>query len=574
MPIPELDGVELLALGEPTHGEAGFLRARNELLAALVERGFRSIALETDRIRALAVDDHVRGPDVSLDVSTGEVVAVGFSHGFGALPANRDLVEWLRDHNAARPDDEQVSFHGFDAPMETTSAPSPAAYLSHLHGYLIDHLGPDGFRHGRADLAALAGAELRWSDPAAVLDPAASVGATPGANALRAIADDLLTTLYAAVPRLVAASSVAAWRRAEAHGRAALGLLRYHAQAAEPLPQAERLARLLGVRDALMAENLLDVRAAERDRGPTLVFAHNLHLQRRPSTMRMAGRDLTWAGAGSIVATLLGARFRVVTGSLGAATVTPLAAPAPDTFEGALGAAFPAGGFVDRHQLDDVLSSGRLRARSDVTPGQGYFPLDEETLRSCDAVYHVPSGAPAEPFGPAALAERIAALPGAEVQQADEASGAPRLSWGDYFCFIGDERMHPFATIVGNDVPGFDEASRLDRPGAHRLNLHVGLAEFRRLFGFSPEGLEELRASIDFARADLVLPHPAYAAQGWVSVVNPGPASQPEVDRLIALAHERALDRRARREASGREASRREGPAGRGNPGDSAGPPR
>lgn len=151
------------------------------------------------------------------------------------------------------------------------------------------------------------------------------------------------------------------------------------------------------------------------------------------------------------------------------------------------------------------------------------------------------------PLGPAALAERIAALPDVAVMQADEASGAPRLSWGDYFCFLGAERMHPFATIVGNDVPGFDEGSRLDRPGAHRLNLRVGRAEFERLLGFPPGELEDHRALIDFARADVVLPHPTYAAQGWVSVVSPGPAALPEVERLIALAHEHAVTRRSRR---------------------------
>ena len=153
--------------------------------------------------------------------------------------------------------------------------------------------------------------------------------------------------------------------------------------------------------------------------------------------------------------------------------------------------------------------------------------------------------------GPAALAARIAGLPDVAVMQADEASGAPELSWGDYFCFLGSERMHPFATIVGNDVPGFDEASRLARPGAHRLNLHVGRAEFERLLGFPPGEVEERRPHLDLARPDVVLPHPTYSAQSWVSVVDPGPASHPEVDRLFALAHGHAVERRARRERAG-----------------------
>jgi hypothetical protein len=39
------------------------------------------------------------------------------------------------------------------------------------------------------------------------------------------------------------------------------------------------------------------------------------------------------------------------------------------------------------------------------------------------------------------------------------------------------------------------------------------------------------------------MPHPAYAVQGWVSVVNPGPATADEVTRLVALARSRSAGR-------------------------------
>jgi hypothetical protein len=114
-----------------------------------------------------------------------------------------------------------------------SSAPSPRRYLKHLHGYLVEHLGPDSFPHSREDLEHPLGDDQRWSDPAAVMDAEKSIGASSEAAALRVIADDLSTALYAHAPRLVAASSIADWHRAEVHGSATLGLLRYHAQAAE-----------------------------------------------------------------------------------------------------------------------------------------------------------------------------------------------------------------------------------------------------------------------------------------------------------------------------------------------------
>jgi erythromycin esterase-like protein len=122
---------EVLALGEPTHGEPAFSDVRNEMLAALVDQGFRSIVLESDAVAALVVDRYVRGGGQDLDT----VLTTGFSHRLPEVPANRALVAWLRSHNETRAPEAKVSFHGFDLPLEMTSAPSPRPYLEYLQGY-------------------------------------------------------------------------------------------------------------------------------------------------------------------------------------------------------------------------------------------------------------------------------------------------------------------------------------------------------------------------------------------------------------------------------------------------------
>ncbi|MFG3715498.1 DUF6194 family protein [Micromonospora sp. NPDC047730] len=86
---------------------------------------------------------------------------------------------------------------------------------------------------------------------------------------------------------------------------------------------------------------------------------------------------------------------------------------------------------------------------------------------------------------------------------------------------VGPDRRQPFATIVEHDVPGFDEASQLDRPGVFRLNLDLGRAEFERPFGFLPKKFEEHRDEFDFARLDTVVPHPGYALYGFGSMSCP-----------------------------------------------------
>jgi erythromycin esterase-like protein len=361
---------DLLALGEPTHREPAFAQIRNELFGQLAEHGFRSIALETDRVAALTVNDFVQEGVGTLD----EVMKAGFSHDFGNLDANRQLVSWMRDYNKSRPAAERLAFHGFDAPMETMSAPSPRSYLEHARDYLELDL----------DLAGLAGDDEQWSRTEAVMDPAESIGDTPEAERLRVIADDMLVGLYGCAPGLIAATSRAKWFRAKTYLTAGLSLLRYHKQAAQPGEQSVRWSRLSATRDALMAQNLLHIRDMEAKRGPTLVFAHNLHLQRNLSFMRMGPMELNWFSAGAIVAALLGEQYTFVAMSLGRSEAIGLQEPEPDTYEGLLQRRITTWGLTT-----EVTSAN---TRTDTTPQQGYFPLDQAIVDSADAVLHVNAG--------------------------------------------------------------------------------------------------------------------------------------------------------------------------------------
>ncbi|TJZ58822.1 erythromycin esterase family protein [Streptomyces piniterrae] len=370
---------DLLALGEPTHREPAFGWVRNELFVQLVDRGFRSIALETDRVAALTVNDFVQEGVGSLDA----VMSEGFSHGFGELEANRRLIAWMREHNESRPPAERLAFHGFDAATETMSAPSPRSYLEYARDYLKLDL----------DLASLTGDDERWSRTEAIMDPAMSIGDTAEAQRLRALADDMLTSLHARAPELIAATSRAEWFRARAHLTAGLGLLRYHKQSAQRLEQGVRWTHMCATRDALMAQNLLDIRDMEARRGATLVFAHNLHLQRNPSSMRMGDMELDWFGAGAILGSLVGEEYTFVAGSLGRSEALGLQEPEPDTYEGLLQRRISTWGLTTATTVvTTATTAAATRTRTDTTPQQGYFPLDEATLDEADAVLHINTG--------------------------------------------------------------------------------------------------------------------------------------------------------------------------------------
>lgn len=142
-------------------------------------------------------------------------------------------------------------------------------------------------------------------------------------------------------------------------------------------------------------------------------------------------------------------------------------------------------------------------------------------------------------------------LTGTVVVVASEESGAPEVAWGDIFLIYDPERLippekqFPYATVVVNDYPGFDEFSDLARDGVYRVNIWVSKDTF------DSETPDEDPAGIDYTAFDRIIPHPVYGAQSWLSVVNPGPSTDDKVGVLLAEAHDRARARYEKQRSRG-----------------------
>ncbi|MFE0808281.1 erythromycin esterase family protein [Streptomyces sp. NPDC058794] len=368
----------MLALGEPTHGEELLLEVRNELFRQLVEEeGYRTIAIESDCLTGLVVDGYVTSGRGTLD----EAVERGFSHGWGASAANRDLVRWMRAYNEDRPAPERVRFAGFDGPLEITHAESPRRALTALHACLADRVDTGLLPCTRETLDRLLGTDEQWTEPAAMTDPARSVGRSAEARELRLLADDLVSLLDEQTPRLLAADSREGLERARLYGRTATGLLRYHSSMADPSPA--RMNRLLSLRDRMMADNLL----ALADRGPVLVHAQNAHLQREKSGMRMWQGPVEWWGAGALVSARLGGEYAFVATALGTIRHRGVDTPPPDTLEGLLYALPQDRCLVDAARLAAALGDPAPAPRE--SPWFGYAPLAPDHLPTIDGVVFI-----------------------------------------------------------------------------------------------------------------------------------------------------------------------------------------
>jgi len=115
---------------------------------------------------------------------------------------------------------------------------------------------------------------------------------------------------------------------------------------------------------------------------------------------------------------------------------------------------------------------------------------------------------------------------------------------------LPSDRWLPWATIVTGDH--YDTVSDLSRPGAYRLNIGVTKATYVSLFGAAPTQRDEhgvLLTGVDYAATDTLMPHPFYASQYWVSVVNPTGATLDTVRKLLAEAYEFAARKHAHQRA-------------------------
>ncbi|TMR09067.1 erythromycin esterase family protein [Nonomuraea turkmeniaca] len=348
----------LLGLGEARHFVEELGELRNEIFRHLVEHeGYRSFAIESDCLMGLVVDDYISTGAGTLD----DVMERGFSHGFGASPASRELVRWMQAYNEEH--DEKLRFYGFDGPLEYWAA-SPRQALTALYA-LLDGPLPCTME----TLDTLLGPDDRWTNEATVMDPSQSIGQSAEAQRLRLLADDLVALLDTQAPRL----STEDRERAALYGRTAVGLLRYHHWMADTSPA--RIARLSALRDAMMAANLLAV----AEHGPALVFTHNLHLQRNKSFMSFGDQQLEWWSAGAISGTHLGDRYVFLASALG--TVGDHVPP-PDTVEGLLSTLPWDHSLIDARRLTEAITKPTPRISHDFA----YFPLDPAQLDMIDGV--------------------------------------------------------------------------------------------------------------------------------------------------------------------------------------------
>jgi erythromycin esterase len=377
------DSVDLLGIGEPMHGAEDFLTFRNRLFQRLVEaHGFSAIAIESSFPRGRLVNEYVAGRGAT---SYDAIAEAGFSHGFGRMNTTRELVEWMRAYNADPAHRVKLQFYGFDSPTEMMWTDSPRQLLE----FVLDYLGSidrDSAQVYRDRIEPLLGEDAAWETQAAAMDPSKSIGLSPAATSLRIAVESLSTELLIRRPELVTASDADRYTEVVHYASSARQLLVYHAAIAGS--SNNRLAECLGIRDAMMADNLAYIVARERARastgsaGKVLAFAHNSHLKCGQAQWQHGPQVLAWWPAGSHLQQMLGARYAVIGMGVGSSEANGLSHPEPGTLEGHLTAIRDLAHFIPTHLGQGLPAStiAALPTRSGSSKNPGYFPFTSQSI--------------------------------------------------------------------------------------------------------------------------------------------------------------------------------------------------
>lgn len=247
---------KVILLGEASHGTDEFYRMRQEITRMLIrEAGYRIVAVEADWPDAARIDNYIR----HRHANAADWVAFSrFPQWMWRNTAVRDFVDWLHDHNAARPEfEDQAAFYGLD--MYSMSA-SIAAVVDYL-----DENDPDAARIARERYSCL----LPWQN-----DPA-SYGRAALTDRYEACRDEVVAMLQHMLEK-----------RLEDTARDGIELLDAR-ENARLVADAERYYRAMylapndswNLRDSHMFETLKSLIASPHAPGEkVVVWAHNSHV--------------------------------------------------------------------------------------------------------------------------------------------------------------------------------------------------------------------------------------------------------------------------------------------------------
>ena len=142
--IPE--DVEIVGLGEATHGNAEFQELKLEMFKKLVkDYGFTAFALEADYGDCLAANAYIQGGDGDAREIVNNMMFTIYH-----TQEMADILDWMRDYNQAVNEKQKIRFYGFDMQNPEVTVP-----------YLLDFMAENNIEADTSELEKLLNNESR-----------------------------------------------------------------------------------------------------------------------------------------------------------------------------------------------------------------------------------------------------------------------------------------------------------------------------------------------------------------------------------------------------------------------------
>ena len=132
-----LGQVRIVGLGEATHGSKEFFEMKHRIFRYLVERrGFKAFGFECDFAESLFFDEYITSGEGDLE----NLMKTKMHFWTWRTEEVKALLEWMRNYNSGRNEDDMIHYYGFDCQYMTYQGEFLIAYLEEVSPQVPDSI--------------------------------------------------------------------------------------------------------------------------------------------------------------------------------------------------------------------------------------------------------------------------------------------------------------------------------------------------------------------------------------------------------------------------------------------------
>ncbi len=247
-----LQDVQVIGLGEATHGTHEFFEFKSRLVEFLVtQMGFTAFAIESSFSDCEPINDYIlTGKGDRATVLTNQNYTAWDTEEFSAM------LDWMRDYNQKVPDEKKVRFYGLDIlSLQKVGREKARVYFQK---YVLEKVASID-----SVFALLAGEEINWLSR--MNQTALQQSFIP--------LNDLMNYLIDNKDKLVVASSLREWEQTHKYLEVMQQSLYQNLQDIPPAFASKKLSR-----DEFMWQNLQYIMERERPNAKFMFWAYNGHV--------------------------------------------------------------------------------------------------------------------------------------------------------------------------------------------------------------------------------------------------------------------------------------------------------